>query len=294
MAIKGLSIPVFGKYQYNPTSRNVSYVDGLVNPHAIEYTMTPESSDSNPLYGDNRVIENDKPTFNTATLSLGVDELDQKTSKYILGVKIYEQTYGNEKKVEVTVYDDDQKAVTVGVGLIELHQIDDVDHYRAVLLKRVVFNLPENTATTKGESVEWQTKTIEGTVSRSEAVTENEKYPWMSDAWFLSEADALEWLQYSLGVGTLKTLEIESAAGTTEGTTRITVNPKATGENVYYYQLGQGLEVPGYNADCTGMMQWDGEADIQATAGQQVMIVECDGVNARAAGIATVTVNGGV
>ena len=39
--------------------------------------MTPESSDSNPLYGDNRVIENDNPTFNTATLSLGVDDLTQ-------------------------------------------------------------------------------------------------------------------------------------------------------------------------------------------------------------------------
>lgn len=293
MAIKGLSIPVFGKYQYNPDSKRVSYVGGMINPHAIEYTLTPESADGSALYGDNRIIENDNPTFNTGTLSLGVDDLTQETSKYLLGIKTYQQTYGSGKTVEVAVYDDDQKAVALGVGLIELHQLDDVDHYRAVIMKRVIFNLPENTATTKGESVEWQTKTIEGTVSRSEAITENEKYPWMTDAWFESEANALEWLEYNLGVGTMGKLNVQSAAGTEEGTTKLTVAPEKMGENVYYYQLGQELEAPEYNADCSGLTQWDGEADIAATAGQQIMIIECEGVNARAAGITTVTVNGG-
>ena len=57
MAVKGLSIPVFGHYNYNSTTGKVTYSGGMINPHAIEYTLTPESTDNNPLYGDNQIIE---------------------------------------------------------------------------------------------------------------------------------------------------------------------------------------------------------------------------------------------
>ena len=179
MAIKGLSIPVFGKYNYDSAKGTVTYTDGMINPHAIEYTFTPEAADGTPLYGDNRIIENDRQTFSTGTLSLGVDDLVQEVSKYLLGVKTVEQEYGDGKTAVVTVYDDDQNAPTLGVGIIELHQNDDVDHYRAVILKKAIFNLPEDTATTRGESVKWQTKTIEGTVSRSDENTAEQKHPWI-------------------------------------------------------------------------------------------------------------------
>lgn len=293
MAIKGLSIPVFGRYSNNAQAGTVTYTDGMINPHAIEYTFTAEAADGTPLYGDNRIIENDRQTFSTGSLSLGVDDLIQDVSKYLLGVKTIEQTYGEGKTVLVTVYDDEQSSPTLGVGIIELHQNDDVDNYRAVILKKVIFNIPEDTATTKGESVEWQTKTIEGTVSRSDENTAEQKHPWMNDAWFTSEADAVEWLKWNLGVGTLGTLSVQSAAGTTEGMTKITVTPAKTGENVYYYQLGEDLELPEYNADCSGLTEWDGEEEITAETGTKILIVECQGTNARAAGIATVTANGG-
>ena len=291
MAIKGLSIPVFGKYNHNPDTGAVTYTNGMINPHAIEYTFTPEAADGTPLYGDNMIIENDRQRFNSGTLSLGVDDLIQEVSKYILGIKTTEQTYADGKTVTMTVYDDEQNAPTLGVGIIELHQIDDVDQYRAVIMKKVIFNLPEDTATTRGESISWQTKTIEGTVSRSDENTTEQKHPWMNDAWFDSEADAVEWIKWNLGVGTLGTLTIQSTAGTTPGTTAITVTPKKTGENAYYYQLGEDVELPEYNADCSGMTTWDGEADIAATAGTKILIVECQGTNARAAGIQTVTVS---
>lgn len=289
MAIKGLSIPVFGRYNYDPKTGKVTYTDGMINPHAIEYTFTPEAAEGSPLYGDNKIIENDRQTFNTGTLSLGVDDLIQSVSKYLLGIKTIEQTYGDGKTVMVTVYDNDQNAPTLGVGIIELHQNDDIDNYRAVILKKVIFNIPEDTATTKGESVEWQTKTIEGTVSRSDENTEEQTYPWMNDAWFTSEADAVEWLQWNLGVGTLGTLTVVSTAGTAPGTTAIEVTPAKTGQNVYYYQIGEDLELPEYNADCSAMTQWDGEEDIKAQTGSKILIVECQGTNARAAGIQTIT-----
>ena len=38
-------------------------------------------------------------------------------------------------------------------------------------------------------------------------------HPWKTGAWFESEAEAIEYLKYMLGVGTLGTLTIQSAAG---------------------------------------------------------------------------------
>lgn len=198
MAIKGLSIPVFGKY--NNANGVVSYTDGLINPAAISYTIAVESSDNNPLHGNNRIIENDVGRFSTGTLTLETDDLQEEASKFILGIKELKRTYGTDKEVTALVYDDDQKSPSLGFGIIEEHQNDDVDRYKAVILKKVTFNLPEDTATTRGESIEWQTKTIEGTIARSDENGENGKYPWKEEAWFDSEAEALEYLKSMLGV----------------------------------------------------------------------------------------------
>ena len=293
MAVKGLSIPVFGRYNYNANTEKVTYSGGMINPHAIEYTLTPESTDNNPLYGDNQIIENDTPRFNGATLALGIDELEQNAAEFILGVKIIQMSYGADKTAKVTVYDDEQTPPFLGVGIIEEHQINDVNRYKAVIMCKAQFNNPESTATTRGESIEWQTKTIEGNVSRSDETSENGVHPWKTGAWFDSEAEAVTYLEYMLGVGTLGTLTIQSEAGSAEGQTEITVTPEKTGTNEYYYQIGTSLELPEYNADCSGMKKWNGTDKINAESGQQILIVECEGTNARAAGIQTVTMNGG-
>ena len=293
MAVKGLSIPVFGRYNYNANTEKVTYSGGMINPHAIEYTLTPESTDNNPRYGDHQIIENDTPRFNGATLALGIDELEQNVAEFILGVKIIQMSYGADKTAKVTVYDDEQTPPFLGVGIIEEHQINDVNRYKAVIMCKAQFNNPESTATTRGESIEWQTKTIEGNVSRSDETSENGVHPWKTGAWFDSEAEAVTYLEYMLGVGTLGTLTIQSEAGSAEGQTEITVTPEKTGTNEYYYQIGTSLELPEYNADCSGMKKWNGTDEINAESGQQILIVECEGTNARAAGIQTVTVNGG-
>lgn len=209
MAIKGLSIPVFGKYNYDKETGTVSYSDGMINPHAISYSVTVQSTSSNPLYGCNRVIENDNPRFDSGTAKLETDELIQEVSKFLLGLHEVERTYGEGKTVQVLVYDDSQKAPELGLGIIEEHQRDDVDFYKAVILKRVQFNIPEDAATTRKGSIEWQTKTIEGTIMRSEEVSDTAKYPWKEEATFDSESEALEFLKLSLGVTASQSKEQE-------------------------------------------------------------------------------------
>lgn len=198
MAIKGLSIPVFGEYSHN--NGVVTYTKGVINPNAVSYSISVETADDNPLYANNRIAENEVKRFSTGTLSLETDDLEQEISKFLLGVKEVERSYGESKTVTALIYDDEQRAPSLGFGIIEEHQNNSIDQYKAVILKKVTFNIPEDAATTRGESIDWQTRTIEGTIERSEEYGENGKYPWKEEAWFDTESEALIYLKSMLGV----------------------------------------------------------------------------------------------
>lgn len=199
MAIKGLSIPVFGRYKFNAATKEVTYTDGIVGGHAIEYTLSVQSTDNNPLHADNKVIENDVGKFSSGTLSLGTDDLTAAVSKYLMGLKEESLTIEGLTEVTETIYDDEAVAPDLGFGIIEMHQKDNVDKYKGVIICRVTMNIPEDTATTRKQSIEWQTKTIEGTVQRSEENTAKRKHPWKREAWFDKE-EALLYLKTVLGV----------------------------------------------------------------------------------------------
>lgn len=210
MAIKGLSIPIVANYA--ATGSNVTYSNGMVAGAAVEYTASWTTSENNPLYGDNKIKENDAGTFQSGELTLGTTDLTQDISKLILGLKEATFSYGESKEVKELVYDDDMKNPYLGFGIIELHQNDDVDGYRAVFLPKVQFALPENTATTKGETVEWQTPSITGTIYRSDQENSNYKHPWMIDAWFETESDAIAYLKAKMSIteSTVSTLSAKT------------------------------------------------------------------------------------
>lgn len=196
MAIKGLSVPFFGKY--SASGSTVTYSEGKTIGHAISYQIDPETSEDNPLYGDNKVIEHDKGRFQRGTLTLGTSELTDTVSKWLLGLSEGTVSVGSgQDAVSVTTYsyDDDAAPITVGFGIIELHQIDDTDTYKTVILPKCVPNIPSGSANTKGASVEWQTPEITFAVERSDA----EKHPWKIEAWHTSETDAIAYLQAQLG-----------------------------------------------------------------------------------------------
>jgi hypothetical protein len=90
---------------------------------------------------------------------------------------------------------------------------------------------------------------------------------------------------------TLGTLTVTSAAGTTTGDTKITVNPaKENSNNVYKYKVATDAVAVGYGQNLRNWTSWDGKADIKATTGQKITVVECDGTyKALNAGSASVT-----
>lgn len=86
-------------------------------------------------------------------------------------------------------------------------------------------------------------------------------------------------------------LTVTSVAGTNTGDTKITVAPELTSGNAYKYKVAANPTIPAYDASCTtGYTTWDGRADITATTGQKIVVVEVDSNNkAKKAGMATVT-----
>lgn len=288
MAIKGLCKPVFGNYQHS--GNVVTYTNGFVAGAAVEYGAEIETSDDNPLYGDNKIIEHDYGTFSTGTLTLNTSDLDQATSKALLGIKEVQREVGGKQVTEL-VYDDDTKASPKGFGIIEFHQINDVDRYRAVILCKVTPKNPAEAATTKGESIEWQTKELECSIERSDEVSENYKHPWKYEAWFDTEEEATEYLKTILNA--VESLEVKSEAGSSSGKTKITVTPAIGKGNSYRYS--KTGPAPSYLQDLTGWTEWDGTEEIEADSNSTLYIAEVNGQEkAVKAGSVKVTANGGV
>lgn len=92
------------------------------------------------------------------------------------------------------------------------------------------------------------------------------------------------------GSGTLGTLTVSSAAGTTSGTTKLTVTPAKASGNSYKYKAAASATPVVYGQNVQTWTAWDGTSDITATTGQVVTVVECDSAyKAKSAGNATVT-----
>lgn len=92
------------------------------------------------------------------------------------------------------------------------------------------------------------------------------------------------------GSAAIEPLTVVSVEGETSGSTAVYVNPVKGAENKYFYKVGAApLDYPAYG-EVISQTSWDSAAEITATAGQQIMIIETDADGkALKAGVATVT-----
>ena len=73
-------------------------------------------------------------------------------------------------------------------------------------------------------------------------------------------------------------MTVTSVAGGTIGDTKITVSPaKAVPTNTYKYKVSEtDITLPTLGTVVSGYTAWNGTADITATNGYYIAIVECD------------------
>lgn len=236
MAIKGLSKPYFAKYNFD--GNTATYTDGGVFGKAIEWGVKVNKSDDNHLYADNGIAETDKGMFLDGELSVTTSGITPATSRFVLGIKTKTVTV-NGKQTTVSVYDEDMESPDLGFGIIEWHQNNNMDKYRAVILLRVFFSIPEDAATTKGESVEWNTPSITATIMRSEVSSPNGIKPWKEEAWFDTEADAEAYIKEALGiVAKAASVTPSIASGTYTTAQNVALSTTETSGTIYYTDNG--------------------------------------------------------
>lgn len=113
------------------------------------------SNNSANLYADDALAESDT-SFQSGTVTMGIDRDDLETQAVLLG---HEITDGNLVR---NAYDN---APYVGLGRIITKLEDNVKLYKVEFLCKVKFGEPSQEDNTRGESVEFSTVEIEGTVS---------------------------------------------------------------------------------------------------------------------------------
>lgn len=221
MAKKGLSRLFLAAYNYSEETKKVTYSEGCENEKLASYSTEISSSDPSNLYLNNKIAETEGGTFTNGTLTLETGDLSPESSKMICGLKENEITLDDDSgtKVKEMVWDDDLKPVNLGAGLIELHQVNGVEFHRAIILPKVFFNVPSDSATTKGESVEWQTQEISGVINRSDEVdsTTKRNHPWKLSADCESEEIAVAYIKKVLNItDPVGTLSVDQSTGGTD------------------------------------------------------------------------------
>ena len=172
------------------------------------------SNNSATLYADNVLAESDT-SFQSGTVTMGIDEDDIETQATLLGHTV---TNGE------IVRNSNDAAPYVGLGRIVTKMVNGNYKYKVEFLKKVKFSEPSQEDNTNGESVEFGTVEIEGTVAalangewsaaktfdtRSAAVTYLES--------FFSETPVTYTVTYNAngGTGTINPVEVTPGASIT-------------------------------------------------------------------------------
>lgn len=161
----------------------ITYGEGYVVAKAIKATVNANSNDVK-LYADDGVAESDK-SFKDATLSLNVDDLTSKVYADMLGHTYTAASENTPETVEASIAD---VAPYLGTGFYGAVKRNNKISYLAKWLKKTQYSEPNDETETKGETVSFQTPTIEGTVFPADDGT------WKEQAEFSTEAEAIRWL----------------------------------------------------------------------------------------------------
>lgn len=164
------------------TDGTPTYGGPLTPGKAVSCTVDITNNDAS-LYADDALAESDT-SFAGGSVTMGIDEADLTTMANLLGHTLTEG---------VMTRSVDDVAPYVGLGRIVTKMVSNVQKFKVEFLYKVKFSEPSQDNQTKGESVEFSTTEIQGTV----AALANGK--WSVTQEFDTKAAALTYLESLLG-----------------------------------------------------------------------------------------------
>lgn len=154
MAFIGMRYVVAAELNAHTPGAAPTYKAGMVIGKAISGNLTITRND-NPLYADDAIAEDDR-SITGMSLELGLDDLLEPAAAYLGLVK------ANGTGDSLVYYDTSASPKNVGVGYIRVRRKNGADVFQAVWMYKAMFSQESEKAQTKGESIEWQTPTING------------------------------------------------------------------------------------------------------------------------------------
>ena len=152
---------------------NETYATPVQLAKAMTADLSVELAEAT-LYADDGASEIVKE-FKSGTLSLGVDDLGGRVASDLTGAVI------DSNGVVISTAEDGGDPVAVGFRAKKSN-----GKYRYFWLYRVKFGIPATALATKGDSITFNTPTIEGTILRRNKVDGKGKHPWKAE---LTEGD---------------------------------------------------------------------------------------------------------
>lgn len=133
------------------------------------------------LYGDDTLAESDT-SFASGTITLGVTDDDETIFAELLG-----HTITNGEVIKTA----NDAAPYVGLGRIVTKMVNGAYKYKVEFLYKVKFSEPSRDETTKGESIEFSTPSVEGIIATLSDVNGT----WNKSKTFNTKSDALTYLK---------------------------------------------------------------------------------------------------
>lgn len=176
--------------------------DGAKNlGKAVSCSVSITNNDAK-LYGDDALAESDT-SFSNGTITLGVTDDDDTVFAPLLGHSI---DAGGE--VVKTAND---AAPFVGIGRIVTKMVNGAYKYKVEFLYKTKFSEPSRDENTKGESIEFGTPSVEGTIGTLGDVNGT----WSKTKTFTTKSDALTYLKNLLAApGTKYRVTFDLMGGT--------------------------------------------------------------------------------
>lgn len=170
---------------------------GAKKPGKAVSCKTDISNNDATLYADDGLAESDF-SFQSGTVTMGIDNDDQETMAELLGHKV-DETKGMIRSADDT-------APYVGLGRVITKMVNGAYKYKVEFLYKVKFSEPSQEDTTKGDSVEFSTPEIKGTV----AALANGN--WSVTKTFDTKAEAITFLEGLLAAPSSKTTSSKSGS----------------------------------------------------------------------------------
>ena len=181
MAYVGLSRPYVAKLV---DEKAKTYSDCFRCGKAISLSVTPNYNEVK-LYADN-VLDEYVKEFKDGTISLGTDRLPKEAQPVMFG-----HTVTDDGKT--VTYKSNDNANYVGVGFVIDEVLDGAKTFTATVIYKCKFTEAADSYTTKGDSIEFKTPTVEG------AIAALEDYTWKTVKTFSTAEEAETFIQTTLG-----------------------------------------------------------------------------------------------